>query len=385
METFFMRRYSILFIALGLISLSSVSLHAQRALGGHSVILDDGLGHTVTIAIPSPSANYVWTLPAGAPPANMPGGTTNNSILRWDAGTTSWLEDVNILATSGGALTAASFSGAGTGLTGTAASLSIGGNATTASTASALTAAAWASPGTIGSTAANAAAFTLFNAEGTTTINTIAAATTQIGNSVAAATVSIAGGTAWNVSNLGAANFASIGGASQGPGAFTLFTAQGTTNINTSVASSTQIGNGLGAATVSINGGGVWNVASTGDANFKSIGATSPGTGAFTALTANVTTTAADPYNVSASDFTVIETTNGATVNLPATATKGRIIAIVSIPGNNVHISGNGNNINGSSSVVIAAFGGLSNSTFQQPNSIIVIGDGTNWWVIARG
>ncbi len=65
-----MRRISILFIVLGLISLSSASSRAQRALGAKSLVLDDGSGNTLTISYPNTSptvaGNSTLTLSGGA-------------------------------------------------------------------------------------------------------------------------------------------------------------------------------------------------------------------------------------------------------------------------------------------------------------------------------
>jgi hypothetical protein len=70
-----MRRYSILFIVLGFISLSSGSSHAQRALGTKSLVLDDGNGNTLTISYPN-------TPPvAGNSTLNLSGGTAGGATF----------------------------------------------------------------------------------------------------------------------------------------------------------------------------------------------------------------------------------------------------------------------------------------------------------------
>jgi|GEM_PF-4627353 len=129
-----MRHVASLFILLGLLFMfHSPSQAQQRGIGGRTLVLDDGFGHIVNITIPNMlgPGPYSWLLPITPSGVSVfPAGTTNNSILRWNAATASWQEDVSILA-NGGALSATSFSGAGTGLTGTAAGLSIGGNAAT--------------------------------------------------------------------------------------------------------------------------------------------------------------------------------------------------------------------------------------------------------------
>src|SRR5438105_9577639 len=94
------------FLLLALSTMSGVT-NAQN-LGGRKLLLDDGLGHTITIQAPSPSATYTWTLSSSSAPSNMPGGTLDNSTLRWNAGTGAWLENTNILATSAVAITATS-------------------------------------------------------------------------------------------------------------------------------------------------------------------------------------------------------------------------------------------------------------------------------------
>ena len=109
-----MKYFLILLIVNGFCSISSTtSLAQQRAIGGRSFILDDGANptHTVTIQLPGTMlGNYVWNLPItlGGSPLVFPAGTTPNSTIRWDAPSTSWLENTNVTATSAGALSAAS-------------------------------------------------------------------------------------------------------------------------------------------------------------------------------------------------------------------------------------------------------------------------------------
>ncbi len=94
---------------------------------------------------------------------NVTGAVGNNNFDLFGTG-------ANWYISSAGVVSAVSFSGAGTGLTGTASSLNIGGNAgsaTTAATASnalELESATWESPGTIGSTGPNTGAFTTLSA-----------------------------------------------------------------------------------------------------------------------------------------------------------------------------------------------------------------------------
>ena len=99
-----MKRYSILFIVLGLISLSSASSRAQsREIGGQSLMLDDGHGHVVDITTPvmTGPGPYSWVLPitAGGTALTLPSGTTPNSTLFWSG--TQWLENATLLAGTG--------------------------------------------------------------------------------------------------------------------------------------------------------------------------------------------------------------------------------------------------------------------------------------------
>src|SRR4051794_12623565 len=100
-----------LLLATGMLCVSSLAHSQARSFGTKALVLDDGLGHTVTIQPTSPSATYTWTLPAGAPPANVPGGTVLNSTLRWNG--LNWVENTSFLANAG-ALSASSLNlGAG--------------------------------------------------------------------------------------------------------------------------------------------------------------------------------------------------------------------------------------------------------------------------------
>src|ERR1017187_4065293 len=85
---FLMRRFSILFIVLGLISFSASSTHAQsREIGAQSLALDDNHGHVVDITIPlmTGPGPYSWVLPItpGGSALSLPFGTINNSTLFW--------------------------------------------------------------------------------------------------------------------------------------------------------------------------------------------------------------------------------------------------------------------------------------------------------------
>jgi len=98
-----MRRFSILFIVLGLISLLSASSYAQRGVGGHILTLDDGVGHLVNITVPvmAGPGPYSWTVPitTGGTALTLPSGTTTNSTLFWNG--SQWVENPTLLAGTG--------------------------------------------------------------------------------------------------------------------------------------------------------------------------------------------------------------------------------------------------------------------------------------------
>jgi hypothetical protein len=80
-----MRRFSILFIVLGLISISAASSRAQtRSFGAGSLILDDGLGHTYTVQGAGTGGTY--TLPPGGGAlvtSTSPGSLPLGGIIMW--------------------------------------------------------------------------------------------------------------------------------------------------------------------------------------------------------------------------------------------------------------------------------------------------------------
>jgi hypothetical protein len=100
-----MRRFSILVIFLGLISLLSVPSQAQRSVGGHILTLDDGSGHLVNITVPAMTGPgpYSWVLPItpGGSALTLPTPTVAGSIL-YSNGSNSWLENTNVIATNTG-------------------------------------------------------------------------------------------------------------------------------------------------------------------------------------------------------------------------------------------------------------------------------------------
>lgn len=86
-------------------------------------------------------------------------------------------------------------------------------------------------------------------------------------------------------------------------------------------------------------------------------------------------------FDAVGTDYCVIESANGATVTLPATATLGRHCEIIfanTTAANTMTVSGNGNNINGVANVTLNA----AIAPFTAQNSITVVGDGTNWWIV---
>ncbi len=163
---------------------------------------------------------------------------------------------------------------------------------------------------------------------GATNINTSGSNATNIGTGSNTGTITIGNASGgdlvlvdpnWNISGAGAANFASVGATTPGTGAFTTFSATGNTSINTSGSNATSIGTGTNTGTINIgntSGGDLvlsdpdWNISGAGAANFISIGATTPGTGAFTTLTSNGNTTLGD---AAADTITLSGTVQGAT------------------------------------------------------------------------
>jgi hypothetical protein len=100
-----MRRISIIFIGLGLISFLSGPSWAQRGIAGHSFVLDDGSGNTLTLLypnIPPVIGNSIYNfLPGGG--SSIPGGTVNGQTLWWNNTTLLWTAD-NSLTNTGSAV-----------------------------------------------------------------------------------------------------------------------------------------------------------------------------------------------------------------------------------------------------------------------------------------
>ncbi len=100
-----MRRISFVFIGLGLILLSAAPSWAQRGVAGHSFVLDDGSGNTLTLLypnIPTVPGNSIYNfLPGGG--SSIPGGTANGQTLWWNNTTLLWTAD-NSLTNTGAAI-----------------------------------------------------------------------------------------------------------------------------------------------------------------------------------------------------------------------------------------------------------------------------------------
>jgi hypothetical protein len=92
-------RFRISIATLSLLSIIGSGASAQnRTLGANKLILDDGLGRTMTIQTPSPlpgpvGGNFIFSLPippAGNPPAGFVGIGTNPQTLYWNTGNAAW-------------------------------------------------------------------------------------------------------------------------------------------------------------------------------------------------------------------------------------------------------------------------------------------------------
>ncbi|HDQ22364.1 MAG TPA: hypothetical protein ENN28_00120 [Candidatus Uhrbacteria bacterium] len=230
---------------------------------------------------------HVLTLASGVPTwaasQSMPSGTTNNSTLRYDTGTSTWQENTNFLASSAGTLTIAagqSYTGAGTVTlsSGTGTGLTITGNAasTWSTTAGNLTidSAAALNLGT-----ANATSVAIGQA-GVTTTNAGPLTVSQLLTGSLGATISGAGislndnsnfnttintGTSTGTVTMGSANAGAITVTSGAAISITSGTTNaltldsGTTgaiNIGTGANAKTiTIGNNTGASTLNLNAG----------------------------------------------------------------------------------------------------------------------------------
>jgi hypothetical protein len=100
-----MKRISFVFIGLGLILLSAASSWAQRGVAGHSFVLDDGSGNTLTLLypnIPPVVGNSIYNFMPGNS-SSIPGGTANGQTLWWNNTTLLWTAD-NSLTNTGSAI-----------------------------------------------------------------------------------------------------------------------------------------------------------------------------------------------------------------------------------------------------------------------------------------
>jgi hypothetical protein len=115
------------------------------------------------------------------------------------------------------------------------------------------------------------------------------------------------------------------------------------------------------------------------------------GNASITALTGAVNATvdlSGGDYPVTATDFSIIVTTGDATnaVLLPNPAPLGRVLMIKNADAANpVLVNPNGSFIDGGNSnlTLNSLTNGLANADL--PNSMIIVGDGTNWWIMSQG
>jgi hypothetical protein len=71
--------------------ISSTSIAQNRTVGANKLMLDDGLGHTVTLQTATPATTGVLTLPSGgANLANTANGTVTGQMTRWNNATSQW-------------------------------------------------------------------------------------------------------------------------------------------------------------------------------------------------------------------------------------------------------------------------------------------------------
>jgi hypothetical protein len=104
--------------AVATITLLGSTSHAQnRSVGTNKLVLDDGLGHTITLQIPTPSVTGTLTLPSATSTlANTAAGTVAGQTLRWNNATSQWeispsITNVGSTLSNAGAITATGTSG----------------------------------------------------------------------------------------------------------------------------------------------------------------------------------------------------------------------------------------------------------------------------------
>jgi hypothetical protein len=97
--------------------ISSTSIAQNRSIGAKQLVLDDGLGHTVTLQTATPAATGVLTLPSGgANIANTANGTVTGQVTRWNNATSQWevspsVTNVGSTLSNAGAISATGVSG----------------------------------------------------------------------------------------------------------------------------------------------------------------------------------------------------------------------------------------------------------------------------------
>ena len=373
-----MRRFSVLFISLAIISLSTMPSRAQREIGGELLALDDGHGHVVNISIPTMTGPgpYSWILPitAGGSSLALPIPTTVGSML-YSNGTSSWLENTNIIATAAGGLTTNGSANIGS----VAAAINIFGNGATSN-----------------DFAHNAANNAFGDAASGLNHFGVGAAANSFG---AGATQNIFGSPGTSTSNY----FGSI---------FSLFTTPTNSfgdplGVGTATNTFGSPIEGGGAATNSFGcpsgGSGAtatnsFGVAATGGIATNTFGTPSglgtntyQGASNFTgsvalgsSLVANVVVDGSGFYFVQPSDLTVIETGPGGFVLLPTASTsKGRVISIKNGSPDIFEVFALGGSIDGVGSIPLTV-PAPGSSPPGLPSSITVTSDGTNWWIFAE-
>src|SRR5205085_1453538 len=151
------------------------------------------------------------------------------------------------------------------------------------------------------------------------------------------------------------------------------FIATGSAEINTSGTADTTIGNTAGGTiTIGATSGSnlilndaQWNISGAGAANFASIGATTPGTGAFTTLSSTGATTLGDNSSTVAIDSSIWDITSAGVISGITGYSQGS--GTFTVNGSGAVSLGTGtNNVtigNGTGTLAIASNGGLNVTT----------------------
>ncbi len=276
-----MKHFPTSLLALGVISLFSLNSYAQRGIGARTLVLDDGIGNTLTVEytnIPTVSGNSFYNfLPGGG--ASTPGGTANGQTLWWKNSTTTWVAD-NFLTNTGSAVGIGTTTPVGlmantvdnnvgsdarginanaftwmTNTVGHGYAASITNEGSGAGGFDGLMVRVWdnnagtnafdVSEGAVSPGANPASLFTIFG-NGSINMDPIITATTSIGNSTAATNVNITGGNKWSVSSAGALTTVSTANIATGANLTNHFGDGGGTTTN-------NIGNNGTAATTTTN------------------------------------------------------------------------------------------------------------------------------------